>query len=694
MDLSISATHVHDWLTTLNRAAQALRFYPKGSEVREQLLDVLHSTLTDIVGARRELTLRIRDGAIDLGEETVLRDDDEKAFGNILFSGSILELSFVEGVTRPELAALLETVLADYRRASADGEELATALWRLELPHIQYKHVDLLSIAVLGERLQPHQRLELDDEHAQRLKRDIDMITGALAVDEHTGMDLVGVIDGPLRTPADRHRASRNAQQWFDDTADAARGAMDPRAKASLALELRTKNTHEEIVVHLVQLLCDALRRESRPHDPSAALELLLVVFDGIVEARQFDDAGRIVRRLTTVARGAREVSQVEFAHRFLVRFGRKEHIQTAVETLMAVDSHGRAKVLAYLDALERYAVPHLLEEIDRIETHEVRSEICELIVRNGERRLELIVERIPTMRYEVAAAILQSSRLMSPDAGSQLVWPGLIHDHPQVRAAAVQALAMFDGRAAQRAAIAALDDESDVVVTAALRVIQRRQILDARTTLIRILDGDRLRESEPRLAGLLLNAYASLDGDDAIPRIENIARAAGMLAAKRATTLSLAAVKALATLDGPAVVEALDRVARTRNAKVRRAAQEASIQVQAKAARPRSEPSKTPRPNLEPRSKRAIELLPAEPAPILEETEVPALLPPEFLTPMPEVAQAKHAAYAADLTLPERTPPIRLPSDALIPLIEAETVLSRAVLRLEVPANDGDEEE
>ena len=136
-------------VTSLAGAARNYALYPGDHAIAVRHATKVHSDLTRYLAHNESLRLRIDKGRFLYEAEVVFAGEMHE--GNIayLFARDGLEwLEFLHGIEQWEIEGLLKLV-NDYRIIDGENDEnIVTALWEQDYPHIRYKAADILALDV------------------------------------------------------------------------------------------------------------------------------------------------------------------------------------------------------------------------------------------------------------------------------------------------------------------------------------------------------------------------------------------------------------------------------------------------------------------------------------------------------------------------------------------------------------------
>ena len=135
---------VRGFMAAFANAVKSYSLYPETHTISEKLLDGLDVSLTNFFQTSPDLKLDIEKERICFkGIEVHRQNGKEDYLVTPFFRDGILWIEFRKGATAAELSFLLGMLNA-YRILTEESEgDLVTALWKKNLPHIQYEAADV-----------------------------------------------------------------------------------------------------------------------------------------------------------------------------------------------------------------------------------------------------------------------------------------------------------------------------------------------------------------------------------------------------------------------------------------------------------------------------------------------------------------------------------------------------------------------
>lgn len=575
---------VAEWCNGLGRALKGVRLYPGNNSVVRGYLEHTMTGLETLLRQRRfALELRVREDRFYFGQDVVYVDpsrDDGLPF--TLFRNSIQRVEFAPGITVAELEAFIQSIAnALSPEQQIAGEDLVTALWRCDFPNLSYTVLDVFSIATRpGEFAGRGGSGHLDDE-TRRLRSDLDSIVFAVRERQRSpGVEgALSMNAGALSTPT--------ANPTFADLAKTDDRHLAPlldsiqvpaHAYASFTAEWEQKDLHEALASRLLELLLAALRAEGVSDESTPAWQLFTILFDGILQGQRFQSAVGFVERLTRLQRETNQPADIQLAERVLSRLRSPACFAPAMKGVAMASSPALAsEAVHYIAALGPDAMGNVLEHIDTLEDANALRMVCTMVARIAGHDLLRWIPKIASARWEVSAEFLAVPEQLADAALSALVWLGMEHEHPSVRARALDLLTGYQGGLVDDLIAKAIRDEDANVRSMACRIACQRKNVRASEALANSLKHDDLDNRDPDELKSMAAAYAVIGGAQAIPLLKGILEDSSTLGLRKSTTeMKIGVSYALGIIGTEAAHEVLKSGRRTLNFSVRAACKDA----------------------------------------------------------------------------------------------------------------------
>lgn len=565
------APYLRVWTLSFVRALRSYRLYPTTSSIRVQHIQDAYKTLAGVLKQAPSFSIGIRQGSLLLGEEEIYADDDiRNGPSHVLAGNSIFELTVHDSCKLEDLQKLV-SILADEGYRPRTGEDLVTLLWRHHLQHIRHRYIDVLASSVRTQVLPQNRSVALEDQDTERLRRELARMVAALSIDQGSGEDTIAVIDGELDTPEACRLAIAEDQRRFGSAIALNERRVSHRILEALRADLRVASGHEALAARLADLLLEALRAESDPSRPSAALGFLFSLFHSMLAAEDFAGAAQLVARVRAIAERPRHGGEITFVQWLMSRFAESQIVQRALAALdLSEESRKSLKIIAFLRVLGDHALLEVLSGLDLLKQATARELTCTLAIELTRHRRPDLRRVMKNARAEVSAQLLRAAADLSPSEQAELIELGLAHSSAAVRAQALRSMVRFAPGVPDQLFARAIHDPDAKVRANALRAIAARKSLVGARQIASLLARPDALERDPAELRLMLVTHAIVGGERVLPELERLLGQASALARGHKGVVVEAIAFALSVIDAQPANELLAKGARALNPKLR----------------------------------------------------------------------------------------------------------------------------
>lgn len=536
---------VAELMRALDKATRALQMYLPNNPVYQRAVEQLAAAFAPVWGVTGRLVLDILENDVTWEGVSVLAPSargDGLAWQ--LYKDGLRRVSFTPGVESEEIVRFLEVVNRARRLSSDASDDLLTLLWEQELVLISYAFVE-----ALGDGIEFLQESPV---------RDLQPPPGA-------AREEVGAARGSAESGLAEIDEEDSTPYFLDD-------AEIRFIRGELAEEYR-----RDIRGAAIDALLDVLETIADPAIRREVVQLLEQVLPTQLATGGFGSVAHILRELRVI--NARVPGLDQELHTAILSFEERLSEPDVLAQLFRVLEdggvrEGDADVGAVIRELKPSALPTVLSHLGRTLDANVRRLLATSVddlVRADPAGLPAVLENGPDEALEPALDAVARLRL------APLV-PRVVHLLHQgsdaVRVAAVQALASLGTPTAITALEDALLDSDRTVRQMAMEAILARGGSGrARAHVEKLLFGDSEADLERSERRAMYEAFATLAGADALPRLQSILEPKGLFRRVAPAELRACAIYAagkVATFDARLLV---DRFTSDREPVVRSAA-------------------------------------------------------------------------------------------------------------------------
>lgn len=542
-------TRVFNQLLRLLRARQG-----RGTGAVEAL-DELHAGLGRLVERLGEVNLRVAVDGLYSGDELILEvspREDPALFR--VFQHGVRHVSFLPGVTREELSSFVEVLSTEFSEVEDVEDDISTLLADRDFEAINFVVVDTFTEA--DEPQARARAAEIDDIVAAALQRKLgDQLTEAGAASggavRFWSADLTFLQESSLRDMVTS--LPQEGQQG---------NKIELEQQAGMFLEsLRASMDHYTpwLPGAAFTLLEGAGVEEGR-----AVAQLLGSEVVGDARAKGL---ARMLPQLQEIARwtGKRSDSPVAVAVRRAVFSAGLRAV--ALKALKGSDEETRLAAIFVVGEIPVEERARALAEISRLQADPGRIDAIRRVMEPPGPKLMEVVELIPSMDAEAAAAVLGT--LEGEAVRGDLLalhQAALDHPGPRVRALALQWLLRHGDDQAAAAASRGLGDSSEAVRLATLYLLANWEPpFAAHMVHDWFFKRPTLKKADMREKRLAAMVVVKLAGKKAVPRLRKLIHKMNLTGNQHLDEMRAAAVAALGMLGDESVRKKVAKLARSR---------------------------------------------------------------------------------------------------------------------------------
>jgi len=112
--------------------------YPENNPIYKKTIDDTFSRFSDLFSYRDELNLKIRQNEIFFDAEQVYANTEkEDNLALFFFKDGLRELTFMKGLSQPEMEEFVKIIALDFDREAVD-DDIVTLLWEKDFHNIKY----------------------------------------------------------------------------------------------------------------------------------------------------------------------------------------------------------------------------------------------------------------------------------------------------------------------------------------------------------------------------------------------------------------------------------------------------------------------------------------------------------------------------------------------------------------------------
>ncbi len=547
----------------LDNTLKSLLIYPCNNPIPKEFKRKLHRGLSEFLDSRDELKVKVTSSQL-LYEEKVVYEDKEKEKGLafILHKDGVRELAFLKGLEQEEVDDFVEAMEACLKSDELE-EDLVTMLWEKDLNHIKYLVVDdLLDVDVPSAEDIP------DNWDFNKLLRS----EFALLREDASEFGL----DGPDELYQYKEQPIK---QLLDKLKE-----FSPEEIESIQKLLEMDNRRGSLDDFL-NVLTEIFFAEKDLSEFKQMMETIERILDGLINVADFRSASVVVCRLKRLDEmmqkhpGRTEdlaKNKAEAIRTIVHAAGEGDKIKRISQVLNEREKIELSWVKEYLLSLNWNSIPHIVGMLGELKGFQARKMVCDVLTEKGKDHLELLEEGLIDPRWYVVRNVVSVLGRIGSEKGAKFLRRVIRHPDVRVRKEVVSSLFKISGSVAGRLLASSLEDQDKRIRILACRGLAQRKEKEAMPALMKILEEDQFKDKPAEEKKQMLESFASIGGDGAIPFLAKLVSKRCWLKRDKHNETRIFAIGALGLIDLPEAQQALIRLSKKRNKVIRQACQRA----------------------------------------------------------------------------------------------------------------------
>lgn len=541
---ALNVPAIENLMQMLVKGLRAIGLYLPNNPVYQKAMENIRTAAAAVWGGAAELELTVAETALVAGGTAVLdQPTKSESIAWVLFKDGVRRLVLEAGCEDDEIVRLLH-VIHKARNLTADSsDDLLTLLWEQDFQYVRYDFVELGA-----DEVPP---LEASKEESQPPAEEVQRQIQEEAAQPEPPPGVVSMdhFDSTLYFLDDNETAYLNSEIDREYNQDLRGNVL---AMLFDLLELQTYGTVRAELISIIQNF----------------IPYLLAVGD-------FQAVALILREMRVVVQRARELLP---EHRQALESlpDRLSEPQALSQLLQALDEaavHPTEEELADLfRELRPSALATVLAWLPRLTNERVRGLLEQAARRLAQAHPDALVS---ALRAEDATIRVQAIKL----AGQLKLPPAvpplgelLERGEPEVRRAAVDALAAVGSPGAMQQIERGIDDPDRDVRIAAVRVLASRGHRGALPKVEQAITGKRLKGADLTERTAFFEAYGVLAGPAGIERLKAMLESKGLFGRKEDPEVRACAAMALGKIGSPEARQVLEKAASDKDPLVRNA--------------------------------------------------------------------------------------------------------------------------
>ncbi len=545
-------------LQLLNNTLKSLQIYPKNNPLPKEFKKKLYVGLNEFLDSNDELKLDIESSQMMLDQRVVYEDGErEEGMSYILHRDGIRELVFLKGLDPGEIDDFIEVMESGLGSKELE-EDLVTLLWEKDFNHIKYLVVDdLLDVQVPTAEEIP------DSWDFHRLfSSEIAPVKQEIAVD----------LDPTALTQQEQTKELLKKLKEY---------SPEEIENIQKLLEL---DEGYQYLDEFFDILTEIWMVEPDFSEFDLTMEAVEKIIDVIITIADFSSASKIMGRLRKLEEMMRKSSspsdslqakKAERTRQVIDRAGDEERIKKISQILNEKENIDLLSVKEYLFTLNWNSIPFILHMLRELKEFLARKMVCDILVAKGKDKLEIVKDGLSDGRWYVTRNVIWIIGGIGAAEGVKFLKPLVRHPDLRIRKEIITSLIKIPGPEAGALLVLLLEDEDKRIRSLACLGLTKRKERGALPALMAILKDEEFRDKSPDEKKYMIESYASIGRDEAIPLLVNMINRRSWLKRDKHNETRIFAIGALGLIDSIKAKEALLLLHKKRNKVLRNACEE-----------------------------------------------------------------------------------------------------------------------
>jgi hypothetical protein len=557
----------------LNNSLKSLLIYPSNNPLPKEFKRKLYQSLSEFLDANDELNLEVGPHQLMYERQAVYEDGEkEEGLAYVLHRDGVRELAFLKGLDLDEIDDMLDVLVTCSICADLE-EDLVTMLWEKDLNHVKYLVVDDL--------------LDVDVPSAEDVPDDWDF-------DRHFHSEIAFADQDSASPAGDQPDLAREYREEQKIKLLKKLKEFSPEEVGSIQ-HLVDANTRYRSLDRFLDVLLEVLFAEEDITEFDQTMQTMEKVLATLINIADFHSAAKLVKRLKGFEEMVQKSSEekdplgktkAERTRKLVDKAGDDENIQRMTQVLNDKEITDFSSAKEYLFSLNWNSISSIIHMFRDLKEFLARQMVRGVLTEKARNHLELLGEGVRDTRWYVVRNVVSVIGAIGSGEGVRLLRQVAKHRDLRVRKEVVNSLIRIPTPEAGKFLVSYLRDEDDRIRIQASRGLTQRKEKQALATLEEILKDDQFRDESPEEKKSMLESFAAIAGQEAVPILVNMVRKRSWLNRDQHNETRIFAIGALGLIDSPQAEDVLTQLSKGRNKAIRQACHSALRRIETRRLR------------------------------------------------------------------------------------------------------------
>jgi HEAT repeat protein len=551
----------------LVKAVKAKLVYPASSPLPQKFLEELLASLKEALLGTESLIYKIDSNKILFEQSEVYRSQgksDDFAFA--FFRDGIKSIEFHKEVSENELNTFVE-IISSVIRGSITDDDLASLLWEADFANISYQLMDDI-FNIQGEEFGLDRPNAADDSSLAEVQNlfNEEITPMLLNRKQHDTLMEKQIAKGQYSPFAD----------VLDHSSESIKELMSFESADKTAIIRMIENDQNfDANGYIIKLLFEILVLETDQSDYREVLLLIGKVHDDFIKTAEYNSASKILTRMREMSEVYERIGDIhQDAIRELINsFTDAKKIKQLVDSLNLQEEINQSAVVDYLKMFPETVVPHLIDALGLLKHFSGRRAVCKALGILAVDKIELLGKSVDDPRWYVVRNIVMILGQIGNPRALDYFRKAIKHPDLRVRKETLASITKIEGESGHEILIMALSDESEKLQLMAARELIKQKALKAYAAVENIIKSKNFINRSDDLIKSFLETIALLGGARGFALLKKMAARNSLFSSAKQARLKKYAINTLGYVQSPEAINFLDKIAKSRNKELSRAA-------------------------------------------------------------------------------------------------------------------------
>lgn len=551
--------HARDLMNIFVKTIKAFRIFPPENPSLVGFRELLFRKFQFFLKRYRVFSFKIGEYEFSFNSRILYENKDLKgSLAFFLYKDGLREFRFLEGLEEWEIQGFLD-IIKRGDQVNKLEEDLVTMIWERDFVHISYQATDEYledTAVIIPENIEQFRKNLIFEPLAHQVDPDY--------LDEETGEE-VNYYEAMNRA-ASPPSVAMNRDVYF----------LTPQELEGLRKEVETE-TSPIFLFNIIDILFEIMGLEKKPEPYQDAVTVLNKLLDALLTLGEFQKATDLLSRVFIILKTySLQEWQLKAIQDLAESAGDPQRIERIGKVLERRDGVRLDEVRGYLKLLKPSSLQPLMKVLGDLGNPKARRTVCDAVCEIGKDQIDQILPFMEDRRWYLVRNVVYILGRIGKEPAIPSVQKALGHREMRVRREAVQALGSIGGAKAFHLLIKALQDADVRIRCAAALNLGKVGRKNSLPYLLEVIQAKEFTRKEAAEKKAFFDAIGLAGSNDPIPLLRKLLMKKAWFRRKKVDELRQGAASALALIASREAKEVLERGQESKNARIRKASQQA----------------------------------------------------------------------------------------------------------------------